>query len=232
MHSPRIAILMDEDTSRGGRRYEAARGYFTAVRDAGGLPFGIPYLAEIVSPVLREFDGLVTCGGRFAFPTDWYVDLTPAPSPRSERLDVELALVRGMLAADKPVLGICAGMQVLACAQGARMCADVTAAPGVQPHDEAGRRHAVWITSGTQLHAALGAQEVEVNTFHREAVVELGPPLAASARAPDGVIEAVESPDARFAIGVQWHPELMGGETSSARLFHAFVSACRETQPA
>ena len=59
---PRIAVILDENTSGDASRYEASKGLFSAIRDAGGLPFGIPYLPEIVGPVVEEFDGLV-CGG-------------------------------------------------------------------------------------------------------------------------------------------------------------------------
>ena len=68
MRKPRIAVILDENTSGDATRYEAAKGYFRGVRDAGGLPFGIPYLPEIVQVVLEEFDGLLSVGGRFAYP--------------------------------------------------------------------------------------------------------------------------------------------------------------------
>src|SRR6516165_6368487 len=121
MRKPRIAVILDENTSGDGQRYEAAKGYFRAVRDAGGLPFGIPYLQEIVEPVLEEFDGLLAVGGRFAYPDEWYVRGDASKAPPSERLAVERALVEGLLARDKPVLGICAGMQMLACLHGSKL---------------------------------------------------------------------------------------------------------------
>ncbi len=70
---PRIAVVLDENTSGDGTRYEAGKGYFRGVRDAGGLPFGIPYVPEIIGVVLEEFDGLVAVGGRFAYPDEWYL---------------------------------------------------------------------------------------------------------------------------------------------------------------
>ena len=62
-----------ENTSGDASRYEASKGLFSAIRDAGGLPFGIPYLPEMVGVVVEEFDGLVCGGGRFAYPDDWNV---------------------------------------------------------------------------------------------------------------------------------------------------------------
>ena len=118
---PHIAVILDENTSGGATRYEASKCYFQAVRDAGGLPFGVPYLTEIVDAVLGEFDGLLSVGGRFAYPDDWYVGDGVSKAPTSERFAVERAIVEGYLARNKPVLGICAGMQMMACLQGCRL---------------------------------------------------------------------------------------------------------------
>src|SRR5690349_18027539 len=95
MLKPRIAIILDENTSTGGTRYEAAKGYFRGVGKAGGLPFGIPYLPEVVDIVVNEFDGLVSVGGRFAYPDDWYISGEISKAPHSERLEVERAIVEG-----------------------------------------------------------------------------------------------------------------------------------------
>jgi putative glutamine amidotransferase len=121
MRKPRIAVILDENTSGDGTRYEAAKGYFAGVRDAGGLPFGVPYLPEIVPVVLEEFDGLLSVGGRFAYPDEWYLPGEISRAPSSERLAIERAIVEGFLARDKPILGICAGMQMLACLNGCRL---------------------------------------------------------------------------------------------------------------
>src|SRR5437764_15022034 len=123
--TPRIAVILDENTSGDGSRYEASKSYFTAIRDAGGLPFGIPYLAEVVGPVIEEFDGLLCVGGRFSYPDDWYLQGKPSRAPPSDRLAIERAITEGYLSRDKPVLGICAGMQLLAGLHGCRLWSDV-----------------------------------------------------------------------------------------------------------
>jgi putative glutamine amidotransferase len=233
MRQPRIAIILDENTSTGGTRYEAAKGYFRAVRDAGGLPLGIPYLPEVVDMVLNEFDGLVAVGGRFAYPDDWYVSGESSKSPPSERLDIERALVEGYLARDKPVLGICAGMQMLACLNGCRLTSDLRAAfPAASEHDRPGQLHRVDISAGSRLSASLGVGHMQVNSFHREAVAQLSPAVLASAHAEDGIVEAIEIVGQRFAIGLQWHQELLGHQELLAgtdhpgnRIFHSFVEA-------
>lgn len=229
MRKPRIAVILDENTSGDGTRYEAAKGYFRGVHDAGGLPFGIPYLPEIIQMVLEEFDGLVSVGGRFAYPTEWYLPGEVSKAPASERLSVERAIVEGFLARDKPVLGICAGMQMLACLHGCRLTPDLRAMmPEALEHDRRGQLHAVELAADSRLAAIIGEQTIEVNSFHREAVARLAPSVVASAYAGDGIIEAIEIPANRFAIGIQWHQELLvGTDHPGNRLFQGFVEAAK-----
>ena len=204
MLRPRIAIILDENTSGDGTRYEAAKGYFRGVRDAGGLPFGIPYLFEMVNVVLEEFDGLVSVGGRFAYPDEWYLPGEVSKAPPSERFKIERALVEGYLARDKPVLGICAGMQMLACLHGCRLTSDLRAMnPNALDHDRRGHVHQIEIAAGSRLAGIVEQSAMDVNSFHREAVVHLTPSVVASAHAEDGIIEAVEITSSRFAIGIQ-----------------------------
>ena len=215
---PRVAVLLDENTSSGGTRYEAAKGYFLGVSRAGGAPLGVPYDPALVDLVVQDFDALVTVGGRYAMPADWYVG-EAAPSPAADRLDVEIGLVRGFLTADKPVLGICAGMQVLAALHGAKFTAQVP------DHNERGRLHELRIAPGSRL-AGLVGERLSVNTFHNEAVVEPGQ-TTPTAWSDDGVIEAIELPQHRFALGVQWHQELFAHEEHRGNaIFRGLVDAC------
>jgi putative glutamine amidotransferase len=229
MRKPRIAIILDENTSGDGSRYEAAKGYFRGVRDAGGLPFGIPYLLEIIDVVLEEFDGLISVGGRFAYPDEWYLPGEVSKAPSSERFAVERAIVEGYLARDKPVLGICAGMQMLACLNGCLLTPDLRAMmPDALDHDRRGQLHPVELAENSRLATIIGEQAMMVNTFHREAVARLAPSVIASAYAEDGIVEAIEIPAHRFAIGIQWHQELLvGTDHPGNRLFREFVEAAR-----
>lgn len=218
MRRPRIAVLLDENTSTGGTRYEGAKGYFSGLIAAGGAPFGVPYAPELAAAVVADFDGLLTCGGRFGVPADWYVG-EAYPSPQTDRPPMEEALVRGFLAAGKPVLGMCAGMQVLACLHGGRMTATL------EGHDGRELFHEIAVAPGTRLAALVGPR-LSVNTYHREALVELAPGLVASAAAADGTIEAIELPAHPFALGLQWHQELLGPDHPGQAIFAGFVDAC------
>ena len=221
MRRPRIALLLDENTSAGGTRYEAAKGYFHGIVAAGGAPFGVPYAAELTAEVIEGFDGLLTAGGRFAVPAEWYVG-APYPAPATDRPALERALVEGFLATGKPVLGMCAGMQALACLAGCKMVAEV------ESHDSREIAHEVEIAPGSLLHRLVGAR-LSVNSYHREAIVELGAGVIASGRAPDGVIEAVELAAYPFALGLQWHQELLGPDHPGQAIFAGFVDACART---
>ena len=227
--SPRVAVLLDENTSGDGTRYEVNKAYFRAVAEAGGLPYGVPYIAQLIEPTLAEFDAFVAVGGGFAYPAEFYVAGTQSPYKASERYAFEASLMKAFLAADKPVLGICAGMQLLACLHGAKLHGDVQASvPSPLPHYSRDDPHPVSLVPGTLLHAATGTDTLEVNSFHKEAIGLPGSRVRVAARAPDGVIEAIEIPDRRFALGLQWHQERYAGTRHRGRgVFQALIDASR-----
>ncbi len=224
---PKIAVLLDENTSGDATRYEASKNYFRAVHAAGGAPYGIPYFLDMVERIVGEFPALLCVGGRFAYPNDWYVGGLASLYPASERLPVEQALMQGFLERDKPVLGICAGMQMLGCLNGCRLAPEIAVInPQAMAHDQRGFLHDIAITPGTRLAEILGTAQLRVNTFHREALADSSGAAVISARAPDGIIEAVEVPSKRFALGLQWHQEAFTGQDHPGNaIFAAFVRA-------
>lgn len=225
---PRIAVILDENTSGDASRYELSKGCFTAIRDAGGLPFGIAYLPELVAIVFEEFDGLLCTGGRFAYPVEWYLGDQPSRAPPSERFDIERKMIEGYLERDKPVLGLCAGMQLLAGVHGCRLWSDVQQyAPTVAEHDKNDHQHPVSILPNSKLADLVGASRLLVNTSHREAIGEVSQSVLVSARSDDGVIEAIEVPDRLFALGLQWHQERYAGSDHPGNgVFRGFIEAC------
>lgn len=232
MNKPKIAILLDENTSEGATRYEASKEYFSAIVQAGGIPFGVPYLSEVIDSVVEDFDGLLTAGGRFAYPDDWYIEGEVASTAISARFDIEKALVERYLGLDKPVLGICAGMQMLACLKGCKLTPDLTkTVAGAGSHDKAGALHAVDLVAGSKLASLMSVQRTQVNTLHREAVVELSDDVQVSAYADDGIVEAIELPGYTFAMGLQWHQEqFVHSDHPANAVFAAFVDACRSSR--
>lgn len=233
---PLIGILLDYQASGSFSKrphYALRQAYFDAVWRAGGLPVGLPYIEGARDDYLSALGGLIVPGGFYPFPAGLYGQPAPAGEALHPRHAAEMPLVRAAVDRDLPLLGICAGMQVLTAVEGATLYRDVMKDFGTlidhlneKPAEE--HAHAVSITPGTLLHRIVGRDEMMVNTAHREAPKSLPPSLIVSARAPDGVIEGVERPDRRFCLGVQWHPEffLEEGDPNLA-LFRALVEAAR-----
>lgn len=226
---PRIAVLLDENTSGDRRRYEASKGYFEGVHAAGGLPFGIPYLDEMAEVVLRDFDGILLTGGRYASPADWYLEAPPQAPPAPDRAAVEARIVSDCLRLGRPLLGICAGMQLLAGLSGCRLSGGITSRPSYGIDHAAGDSgHTVRLAHDSRLRGLIRRSEIQVNSFHQEAVSALAPRVRMAAIAEDGVIEAIEVRDHPFAIGIQWHQELLVGAAHPGdAVFQGLVDAAR-----
>lgn len=228
--TPKIAVIMSENTSSSADRYDISKSYFSAINRAGAFGFGIPYAPDLVDQVVEEFDGFLSVGGRINFPSEWYVEGDKSQYPPSDRLAVEMALMKGFLERDKPVLGICNGMQMLGCLHGCRMVSNVHSSwPGALEHDREDVSHDVEISKNTRIADIFKAAAFSVNTFHREAIVEVSSAVIVTARATDdGVVEAIEVPSHAFAMGLQWHPELLDVENHpGVRIFDAFVNVAR-----
>ncbi|SIQ14998.1 putative glutamine amidotransferase [Alkalispirochaeta americana] len=215
-------------------------GYAQAVADAGGSPLIIPVVKELPSlrPVLTAMHGLILSGGADINPS-FYNE--PPRQGLEETLpgrdSHELALVDYVLNRSSiPVLGICRGMQMLNVHGGGTCYQDLEREreePGTLKHMLFGiypfdaPAHRVRFLPGSRLEGILQTGEIEVNSFHHQAIRELSPTFRATAHAPDGVIEAIESPGERFIAGVQWHPEMMAEKDKpSQHLFQAFLREC------
>ena len=231
---PRIGLTLDAEPPGGYSKYPwyALRtNYAGAVAQAGGVPLALPHEAALAEAMLDAIDGLIVTGGAFDVSPELYGDAGQHGSVtlKQGRTAAELALLRGALARGMPVLGICGGQQLLAVALGGTLIQHIPdAVPNALPHEQPNPRHepghAVAITPGTRLHAVVKTATMQVNSSHHQAVASAGPRATVNAVAPDGVIEGIEDPAARFCIGVQWHPEF-GIDTGDRLLFRALVEA-------
>ncbi|SDY52658.1 putative glutamine amidotransferase [Micromonospora pattaloongensis] len=197
--------------------------YVRAVTAAGGRAVVLPP-DDADAGVLRGLDALVLAGGADVEPARYGAASAPHTEPRPDRDAGELTLLRGALAADLPVLGVCRGMQLLAVAYGGRLHQHLPDVVGHERHRPAPGRygtHPVRFAPGSRVAAVMGADR-EVNTYHHQGVADPGG-LTATGWADDGVIEAVEDPARRFVLGVQWHPEAAGDVRPFAALVRAIT---------
>lgn len=215
----------------------------------GALPVTLPQLHEVIQPALERIDGLVLAPGRDIDPGCYGQaphELLAATEPQRDRFELELVVAA--LRHELPVLGFCRGMQVLNVALGGTLIQDIRlderwrehpSDPGwkawklmerssleqgpIPPHP----RHRIDIEPGSILAQALGVPHCTVNSFHHQAVVELGRGLRPTATAPDGVIEALELPGAPV-LAVQWElQEEWRIQESFLNVFKWFVDAAR-----
>ena len=174
-------------------------------------------------------DGLLLPGGGDMDPAFYGQERIPAcGEPNLLRDAAEPKLLRAFLAADKPVLGICRGIQVMNAVLGGTLYLDIKPFEHVPHNDHWAKVHIVTVRRGTLLSRLLRQDTVLVNSQHHQAADRTAPGLEVAALSEDGIVEALEKPDARFCLGVQWHPEwLSDADPAQQGLFDAFVEACR-----
>ncbi|WP_030907535.1 gamma-glutamyl-gamma-aminobutyrate hydrolase family protein [Streptomyces sp. NRRL F-5126] len=218
-----ISTYLEESAAWGPWRMEAAllpAGYPALVRRAGGLAAMLPPGDPATAPeVVARLDGVVIAGGPDVEPAQYGARPHPRTGPPARERDAwELALIGAALDADKPLLGICRGMQLLNVALGGSLAQHIEGHVGEAP----GRfgAHPVIPLPGTR-YAGLVPGEFGVPSRHHQSVDRLGAGLTASAVAADGTVEAVELAGKRWVAGVQWHPEM----ADDTRVMADFVRA-------
>jgi len=212
--------------------------YVDAVRLAGGLPVLIPYVDVGEGYYyLEKIDGLLVPGGFYQTPDCWYVgDDEASPYEESPRFQFEASMIKRFLALNKPLFGICAGMQMLGGVLGCKLT------PNIQKflkkpldHFNLKKPHDVEIDSNSKLSTIINEAIISTNTHHREAVVEVSNEVRIAAQSLDGCIEAIEVKNHKFALGVQWHPEMLCHSEEQIKdnnahfaIFKEFVKLCEK----
>jgi len=176
-----------------------------------------------------ERQATVLPGGGDMDPAFYGQERIPAcGEPNLLRDAAEPKLLRAFLAADKPVLGICRGIQVMNVVLGGTLYQDIKPFEHIPHNDHWAKVHTVTVRRGTLLSRLLGQDTVLVNSQHHQAADRIAPELEIAALSEDGIVEALEKPDAHFCLGVQWHPEwLSDADPVQQGLFGAFVEACK-----
>jgi putative glutamine amidotransferase len=194
------------------------------------LPLPVNGSPERAADLAARVDGLLLTGGGDVDPAAYAARQRPQTAGVDRRRDdVEIELVRLACQRGQPILGVCRGIQLLNVALGGTLVQDLPTDdpphPGhmvVETWD--GATHPVRPEPGTLLHRLLGP-EMAVNSLHHQAVDVVAPGMRVAARAPDGVIEAIEDTGPQFVMGLQWHPEMLGLGHPSVAVFRQFAAA-------
>ncbi|MCX6031218.1 MAG: gamma-glutamyl-gamma-aminobutyrate hydrolase family protein [Chloroflexi bacterium] len=241
-HRPLIGIpaaSLEPSPARPARYFQFNGNYPACLAASGALPVVIPLglPEDALADLFARLDGLCLSGGVDVAPAEYdeepHLALGKVDAPRDHS---ELTLARWALDADLPILGICRGIQLLNVAAGGNLYQDLSAqlsgslTHNIKLSESPWERptHSVRLAAGSRLAGILGVTDLMINSFHHQAVKRPADGFAAVAWAEDSVVEAIEDPSRRFAIGVQWHPEgMFQTDPLARRLFAAFVAATR-----
>jgi putative glutamine amidotransferase len=217
-------------------QHEMALGmrYTDAITAGGGLPVVVPPLDQkAIDQLLGQVAGVCVSGGPDLDPESYGQRRHEAAGPMEPEIDrFELALVRAADARRLPILAICRGMQLLNVARGGTLhqhLPDLVGDRIAHRQTESGHRPTHWVAvqQDSRLRDLLGLSRTKVNSFHHQAVAELGDSLRITSRASDGTVEGIEALDREFVLGVQWHAECLVHRASEAALFTAFVASAQ-----
>lgn len=211
--------------------------YVEAVRRAGGQAVLIPPGGGV--DLLDHLDGVVVTGGADIDPARYGGDQTHTAldQPDPERDESELSLMHALIQhPDLPALMICRGMQMLNVALGGDLHEHIPDAIGANLHQTPGTfwaDHDVALAEGSVISGVAGTSKLRVRSGNHQAVRSLGQGLVATAWAGDGLVEALEYPDHRFCLGVQWHPETLAAQSPAHQgIFDALVRAATPARDA
>lgn len=212
--------------------FSLSKFYVEAVRIAGGVPILIPAGEPNLAAVFAQLDGLVFSGGGDIDPRVYNGESHPTIyniDPERDRSEISLAQMA--LATEIPILGICRGLEVLVVATGGSLIPHLPDKFGEiiahRAEQTLATEHTVKINPDTRLAQILGTLEVPVVSWHHQAAGSIPSQWRIAAKAPDGVIEALEHEDRPWTIALQWHPEMSIQDTAQYRIFHTFVAAAR-----
>ena len=240
MNTPVIGFTLDHEAGGEGRYsklpwYAIRENYCASVSAAGGLPIALPYDLTRINEYTNLIDGLVIIGGDFDIPPAMYgrTDQHETIKLKPQRSQFEWDICTAMLDAQKPILGICGGQQMLNVVLGGGLIQHIpdsiaNCLEHEQPTDRHEVGHSVAVKKGSLLHSIVGSDEIGVNSAHHQAADGVGEDVIISGIAPDGVIEAIELPVTKhpFCLGVQWHPEYHVSDADN-KIWDAFIHAAK-----
>lgn len=239
---PIIGITLDYDERKtvvGGYSdhpwYALRVNYAQAVAAAGGVVVMLPYIAGDIDAYVKLCDGFLIPGGEYDIDPAYYgEEVDPNTNLSTDfRVEFESKLLKEAMAARKPILGICAGEQLLNVICGGTLFQHIPSQiPGALEHKHNGGQDILWhevnIVPGTLLSSIVQVPQYKINSHHHQSVRKLANDFIVNATAFDGVIEGIEHTSLPFCLGVEWHPEY-GQSEGDKRIIQALIHACRKT---
>ncbi|UZT83044.1 gamma-glutamyl-gamma-aminobutyrate hydrolase family protein [Caproicibacterium sp. BJN0003] len=212
-----------------------AGDYINAIEKVGGCPVVIPLCSnfEDLKDILDRMDGIMISGGHDVGPENYGERARGCGAIMPMRDAQDLAITRYIVEnTEKPLLGICRGIQILNVAMGGTLYQDLEKDGSFGHHfgDIYPRNyawHSVTLTKGSILESIYGKKVIDVNSFHHQAVFKPGKNISVTAVSSDGVSEGIEIAEKKFVVAVQWHPEMMYDSEEQLKIFRAFVDNCK-----
>jgi putative glutamine amidotransferase len=233
------SMIIDEGgVFPGYKRAYVNNDYIRSVIEAGGIPFIIPLnnVKDVMKVQLENVDGLILSGGHDVNP------LLYGEEPNQKLGDIynkrdnfDLELIKLATEMKKPILGICRGHQILNVSGGGTLYQDLSLIHGCYiKHDQRSNpeqpTHTVEVLKESDLHSVL-VDEAITNSFQQMSLNKVAEGFKVVARAKDGIIEAIEREEGPFAMGVQWHPEMMSKYNEKmGKIFKLFIEKCSISQ--
>jgi putative glutamine amidotransferase len=231
MKKPMIGVLSLYDEEK--ESYWMLPGYMKGIEEAGGIPVMLPLTTDkdIILSLAHSLDGFLFTGGHDVNPALYGEAATELSGVLcTERDQMEQLLFTFAAELDKPILGICRGLQLFNALLGGTLYQDIPAQrPSIVNHKQkppySKPVHQVYIEKDTLLHQVLQTDSFMVNSYHHQGIKKLSEQLEAAAIADDGLIEAVVMPNKTFILAVQWHPEFSYKQDNhNFKLFQEFVN--------
>lgn len=239
MKKPVIGITLDyelKQTYSAYPWYALRENYAESVERAGGVPLMLPHIQSAVNEYANMIDGLILTGGDFDIDPSFYGESITSERVvmKDKRTKFEMDLFKKILDTKKPIFGICAGEQLLNVMLGGSLIQHIPdSVENCLEHEQKVEKHlpthSIKIEKDTLLRKIVGVEQYMVNSTHHQAVKVLGKNIIASAKADDGVIEAIEYTEHPFCLGVQWHPEYNSTQYDT-KLFDAFINFAKEAK--
>lgn len=235
MKKPLIGVLPLYD--KGKESYWMLPGYMKGIEDAGGIPIMLPLTSdiEVILTIANTFDGFLFTGGHDINPELYGEKVEDVCGELCDERDImETLLFKQVIDLDKPVFGICRGLQLFNALLGGTLYQDIPTQRRTGNKVEHKQEppytkpvHNVYIEEGNQLYKMINTDSMRVNSYHHQGIKKLSEHLLAVAIAEDGLIEAVIMPEKKFVFAVQWHPEFNYKlDDNNFRLFEEFVRTC------